>query len=232
MLKGIAFDLDGTLYPNYRLNLRLIPFAAREFQLLSAFGKARNIIRKYQSENPDIIYEQNDFYTHQAEITAKILSVQPEPLKEKIEKLMYRGWEPIFKSVKLFKGVNETLLTLHKAGYKLGLMSDFPPETKLKNLGVPDIWDAVLCSECCGALKPHPMPFIKLAEAMSLPPENILYVGNSLPYDVGGGAKAGMKTAWLTPWLMPWLKPSPGGKKPKPDFLFSNYRQLLKYILQ
>jgi hypothetical protein len=24
-IEGAAFDLDGTLYPNYRLNIRLIP---------------------------------------------------------------------------------------------------------------------------------------------------------------------------------------------------------------
>jgi len=226
-IKGVAFDLDGTLYPNYRFNVRLLPFILKEWSLLSAFGKARVIIRNEQEEK----LQKNiplpvDFYTYQAELTAKILSVKPEPLKEKIESLMYRGWEPLFKKIKLFKGVLETLGALRKSGLKLGLLSDFPPETKLEYLGLSGLWDAVHCSEHCGALKPHPLPFIKIAQAMSLPPENILYVGNSHSYDVAGAAKAGMKTAWLKQFYQNSAK-----KMPVPDFSFSNYRQFNKFML-
>ncbi|MCL2806133.1 MAG: HAD family hydrolase [Treponema sp.] len=221
-IEGVAFDLDGTLYPNYRLNIRLVPFILKEWHLLSAFGKTREIIRKNQENNP----LPGDFYRYQAEITAKILSVEPEELQEKITRLIYRGWEPLFKSVKLFSGVHETLGALKKTGCKMGLLSDFPPEAKLINLGVSGYWDVVLCSEHFGALKPNPLSFIKLAEAMSLPAEKILYVGNSHRYDVAGAAGAGMKTAWIKPALMP-----KGNKNPKPDFIFSNYRQFNNFML-
>jgi len=232
-IKGVAFDLDGTLYPNYRLNIKLLPFALKEWRLLSAFGKARTIIRKEQEESlkkasqsstSDPRFPIPDFYDYQAEITAKILSADPESTQEKIERLIYKGWEPLFKNIRLFKGVTETLEALKKAGYKLGLMSDFPPETKLENLGISGIWDVVHCSENTGTLKPHPLSFIKLAEAMSLPPENILYAGNSHPYDIAGAARTGMKTAWLKHAFS-------GKKKPKPDFSFINYRQLYDFML-
>ena len=222
-IKGVAFDLDGTLYPNYRLNVRLLPFILKEWRLLSAFGKARNIIRIEQEKG---FVTQGDFYEYQSEITAKILSVKPESLKEKIEKLIYRGWEPLFKKVKLFNRVHETLNALQKAGYKLGLLSDFPPEKKLEYLNLTGYWDTVLSSEQFGALKPHPLSFIKLAEAMSLPPEEIIYVGNSHRYDVIGAARAGMKTAWIKPLL------SLDYKKPKPDFSFHSYRHFFDYMLQ
>jgi len=230
-IKGVAFDLDGTLYPNYRLNTIILPFVLKEWRLIAAFGRARNIIRKEQKINTQNNAQlsqtstlMDDFYTYQAEITAKILSVEPKQLKEKIDRMIYRGWEPLFKKVKLFKGVHETLTALQKAGYKLGLLSDFPPEVKLENLGLSGYWDVIHCSERCGALKPHPLSFIKLADAMSLPPENILYVGNSHAYDVLGAAGAGMKTAWIKPVLG-------AKKKPDPDFSFTNYRQFNSYML-
>jgi len=239
-IKGAAFDLDGTLYPNYRLNSRLIPFILKEGRLLSAFGKARTIIRKEQEKslkdqtqsststsrflNPGSRFPASDFYKFQAEITAKILSVNPEQLKDKIERLIYRGWEPFFKAIKLFKGVIETLEALKKAGFKMGLMSDFPPERKLEYLGISGFWDVVQCSEYSGVIKPHPLSFNKLAEAMSLPPENILYIGNSHSYDIRGAAGVGMKTAWLKPVLSE-------KKDPKPDFSFTNYRQLLNFMI-
>jgi putative hydrolase of the HAD superfamily len=62
---------------------------------------------------------------------------------------------------------------------------------------------------------------------MAVPPEKILYVGNSHPYDVIGAKRAGMKTAWIRSFL------SPGSRKkePEPDFAFSNYRQLYDFML-
>jgi len=224
-IEAIAFDLDGTLYPNYRLNIKLIPFILKEWRLLLAFGRARNIIRREQEE-PSSVFPLDDFYSHQAQVTADLLRLPQPPIREKIDRLMYRGWEPIFKEIKPFPHVAQTLADLRSAGYKMGLLSDFPPETKLEYMGLSGIWDAVLCSEQCGALKPHPCSFMALAEALALPPEKILYVGNSYPYDAAGASRAGMKTAWLKCPIIP-----AGRKRPAPDFIFSDYRQLRDYML-
>jgi putative hydrolase of the HAD superfamily len=228
-IEGIAFDLDGTLYPNYRFNFRLVPFILKEWRLLLAFGKARKIIRREQENGslPPPSWDNGGFYEYQAGITAKILGVPKESMRKKIDLFIYREWEPLFKKVKLYKKATEILAALRQAGYKLGLLSDFPPETKLEYLGISGLWDAVLCSEHCGAIKPHPLPFTKLAAAMSLPCEKILYVGNSRPYDVAGAARTGMKTAWIKSAFFP----GGGFKKPKPDFSFSNYRQLYSFML-
>jgi len=223
-IEGVAFDLDGTLYPNYRLNIKLLPFALKEWRLLIAFGKARDIIRK-NYDNSAI--PQSGFYDHQAEITAKILGVPPRPLKEKIDRLIYQGWQHLFKKVKPFENAANTLAALRRAGFKLGLLSDFPPEIKLEYLNLSGFWDAVLCSEHCGALKPNPLSFFELAAAMSLPCERILYVGNSLSYDVAGARRAGMKTAWIKGPL----SPGAGKNKPIPDFTFSDYRKLYDYMI-
>jgi len=223
-IEGVAFDLDGTLYPNRRINIRLIPFIIKEWRLLAAFGRVRRKIRKEQ-ENSSV--RQGNFYEYQAFLTAEILSAPPEVIHEKIDRLIYKGWEPMFKKIKLFDMAAETLDALRKAGYKLGLLSDFPPETKLEYLGISGIWNAELCSERYNVLKPHPKPFIELAAAMSLPCEKILYVGNSRSYDIAGAAGAGMKTAWVKNAFFP----GNGLKKPKPDFTFSNYRQLHDFML-
>jgi putative hydrolase of the HAD superfamily len=132
--------------------------------------------------------------------------------------------------------VTETLLALKEGGLKLGLLSDFPPETKLKYLNIPDLWDTVLCSETIGALKPDPLPFAELARSMGLPPEKILYVGNSFPYDVAGAKKAGMKAAWVSRGFaargLGARRKSPGAfSGVKADFVFSGYRQLRDYVL-
>jgi putative hydrolase of the HAD superfamily len=222
-IEGAAFDLDGTLYPNYRLNIRLIPLILKEWSLVAAYAKARKILHR----EPETSCPPPDFYKRQAVLVAEILGARPEAVKERIDRLIYRAWEPLFKTIKPFSRAAETLAALRAAGFKLGIMSDFPPEIKLEHLGLSGIWDAELCSERCGALKPHPLPFRELAAAMALPPEKILYVGNSRSYDVAGAHRAGMKTAWIKSPLFP----GKGRKLPLPDFAFSDYRQLRDFML-
>ena len=224
MLPGIAavaFDLDGTLYPNYRLNVRLLPFLLGHWRLLIAFSGARDRIRSEQEESPSSFRE--DFYDYQAQLTAGRLNAPPHQIREMLERLVYRGFEGHFRKIKLFPHVRELLAELRSAGIKLGLLSDFPPKTKLENLGIAEGWDAVLCSEETGAIKPALRPFACLAEELRCESGEILYVGNSYRYDVLGAKRAGMKTALL----------AGGGKQGgDADFTFRNYRQLRNYMLQ
>jgi putative hydrolase of the HAD superfamily len=217
---GIAFDLDGTLYPNYRLNIRIPSFLLKEFPLLWALGKARDRIRA----NPDA-YPRADFYETQARLMSAILKEAPDKVQKKVEALIYRGWEPLFTRIAHFPWVGETLEALGKGGYKLGLLSDFPPEVKLANMGLDGYWDTVLCSEATGRLKPHPVPFLELAGQMGLPPERILYVGNSVRYDIIGAKGAGMGAALVSCSIIKKLR-RPGNA----DFVFSDYRQLSHYV--
>jgi putative hydrolase of the HAD superfamily len=223
MLQGISavgFDLDGTLYPTYRLNIRLLPFLLRHGRLLSALGKARTVIRREQEQSPASVWPH--FYDYQAQITAGLLRAQPEQVKEKINNLIYRGWERHFSHIQLFPHVRELLGELRAARLKLGLLSDFPPAVKLEKLGLADCWDAVLCSERIGAIKPAIQPFVELAKALGCPPEQVLYVGNSRRYDAAGGRRAGMKTALIT---------RRRASATKADFIFHDYRQLRDYVL-
>jgi len=227
---AVAFDLDGTLYPNFRLYARLLPFMVKEHRLLRAFGKARKMLRKNFSmeesgEHSSEKKPKEDFYDIQAGILGKILGCSMEEARERAEKLIYRGWEPLFRKIRLFPHVLETLDAFRKEGIKMGLLSDFPPEIKLKNLNLSGFWDVVICSEQTGRLKPDVKPFLDLAAMMGSAPEQILYVGNSVPYDVEGSRKAGMKSAHICSRLR---KSFSSGSA---DFVFYDYRQLCEYVL-
>ena len=215
---AVAFDLDGTLYPNSRLFLRLIPFLLKEHRLLRAMNRARLQLRQTGA------YE-GDFYDLQARLMGEILRKAPEEVKERTERLIYRGWEPMFKNIRLFPHARETLDAFRKEGIKLGLLSDFPPVNKLENLGLGGYWAAATSSEEAGRLKPDPLSFLDLAQKMGVSPEETLYVGNSHSYDVIGARRAGMKTALILP---PWKR---APSTPAPDFVFYDYRQLREYVL-
>jgi len=214
---AVAFDLDGTLYPDSRLFFRLIPFLLKNMRLLKAMGKARTKLRKSGA------YE-GDFYELQARLMGEILNEPPETVREKTDRLIYRGWVPLFKDIKLFPHLRETLDAFRNAGIRMGLLSDFPPVAKLKKMNLAEYWDVMLCSEESGRLKPDPLSFLELAQKMGKKPEEILYVGNRISYDVNGAHAAGMKAALIIP---KWKKtPDASGA-----FVFSDYRQLREYVL-
>ena len=224
---AIAFDLDGTLYPNYRFYLRLIPFVLKEQRYLRAFGKARDRLRQEGNSQGNTC-----FYQRQAIYMAEILKKERAHIIEWTEKNIYRGWEPMFKKVKLFPYVKETLTALREKGIKLGLLSDFPPETKIQYLGLSGYWDALLCSEVAGQLKPNPLPFQELCRSLGFPPEEILYVGNSFSYDILGAQKAGMKAAWIVPKMKYFYEYAKNKNKiTKADFVFYDYRQLSAFVI-
>jgi putative hydrolase of the HAD superfamily len=217
-----AFDLDGTLYPNYRLNIRLTPFMLRELPLFLALTKARDLLHGNKGPPPQLS-SADELYVFQARLMAPLLKADPEAVREKTRRLIYRGWEPIFKRITPFPRVRETLAAIRNGGCKLGLLSDFPPEKKLEYLGLGGLWDTVLCSEFTGALKPAALPFIELARRLGCAPERILYVGNSRRYDIRGAKQAGMKAAFIS-W--PFKR-----NCPEADFIFSDYRKLAKFVL-
>jgi putative hydrolase of the HAD superfamily len=220
-LGAVAFDLDGTLYPNYRFYLQLIFFTLKEHRLLIAMGKARDMLRSAADKSGGAA----GFYELQARLMAELLKDDPLIVREKTEKLIYRGWEPLFRNIKLYAHVKESLVALRDAGLKLGLLSDFPPDLKLEYLGLGGLFDAVLCSEDSGSLKPAVEPFLELAKALGEDTSRILYVGNSISYDILGAKGAGMKTALIrVPSL--WRRGTGGA-----DIVFSNYRTLRNFVL-
>jgi putative hydrolase of the HAD superfamily len=251
-IEAVAFDLDGTLYPNYSLNVRLIPLALKNPRLFWAFGKVRKIMHSERATEYEAGVEyaaeagaghaaasaeheagagHTNFYNEQAALAAGIMGAQPDIIRNRIEKLIYRGWEPYFRKIKLYPGVLECLEAFRGAGLKLGLLSDFPPQTKLKHLGI-DSWDAVLCSERTGRLKPKAAPFAELAKALGIEPGKILYVGNSFRYDVTGAKKAGMSAALIKRSLFSTGAGIINKKEGfQADFVFFDYRQLRDYVL-
>jgi putative hydrolase of the HAD superfamily len=217
-IRGVAFDLDGTFYPNHRLYVRLFPFLLKEWRYLLAFNQARITLRATRQDG--------DFYELQARLMARILKRDRGAIQERTERLIYRGWEPLFKKIKPYRYVKETLGALKAAGLVLGLLSDFPAERKLEYLGLDGCWDTVICSEEVNRLKPDPAPFLELARRMALPPEQILYVGNSVSYDIVGAKRQGMKAALVSAPLQRRRRNTGNA-----DFVFSDYRHLREFVL-
>lgn len=216
----IAFDIDGTLYPAWRLNIYIFFYFFAHLSFFLHYNNVRKILHR-TAPLPDL-------FEYQARLLAIEMKCSVAEAKEQIQHIVYDGLKPFFERIKPYRDVEETFRKLHEAGYKVAILSDFPPEQKGDLWGVLPYCSMVLGTEQIGALKPSKYPFIILAMALHVAPEKILYVGNSIRYDVEGAGNAGMKTAYLLPFWRRILHL----RFRKADVCFESYRQLQDIVLQ
>lgn len=213
-IKAVAFDIDGTLYRTWKFNIRMPAYFLRHCIFFLHYGLVRRIMH-HSEATPN-------FFTVQAEHMAKKLKCSTEEAIERLNKVVYKGLESKFYNIKPCEGSVEVIKKLKENGYKIALLSDFPPEQKGDVWGIKDLCDVVLGSEEAGALKPAETPFLALAEKLNLQPQQILYVGNNHKYDVAGSKNVGMKSAWFVSKTAKWFKK----KSDFADFIFWDYSQL------
>lgn len=212
-IKAVAFDIDGTLYPNWKMHLNSIPFFALHPLLIYKFGEIRKDIRNL--ENID------DFYKTQAELLGQALSIEPAVARERIDTLFYLKWEKTFSRIKPYSNVKTVIESIKDMDLKTAVMSDFPIGEKLNYFGLNDIWDVEVSSEESGYLKPDKRPFLNLCEKLAVKPEEVIYIGNSYSYDVLGSKKLGMIAGHLS---------SSERDGSVADFTFSSYSDLIEKI--
>jgi putative hydrolase of the HAD superfamily len=219
-LRAVVFDLDGTLYPYYRMYLHSIPFFLKYSYFVYNYSKVRSEIRRI----PQI----SDFKRVQAELLATRLGLPIEETYVLIEKIIYGEWESVFKSISPFPALIYILKKLKKLDLKLAVLSDYPVKNKLAYLGIENLWDYALSSEDVGYLKPDSRPFYAVAEGLNIPPGQILYVGDIYEYDIVGARNAGMKTAYFTPFS----NPKKGQVNKSADIRFTNYSSFYQLLVK
>ena len=96
-------------------------------------------------------------------------------------------------------GLREVLLQLKASGVRLGVFSDYAPESKLEALGVRDLFDVALAATDreVNRFKPDPRGFILGAERLGAAPGSTVYVGDRADVDGVGAEAAGMPSVIL-----------------------------------
>ncbi|MBP3709354.1 MAG: HAD family hydrolase [Treponema sp.] len=219
-INAIGFDIDGTLYAPRYLHVRMALHFFRYNQLFLKYGFVRRDMHK--------LGKVDNFMEVQDALLAKRIGCSVEDARERLQRIVYHGLGKFFKSIPPRKYVHEAFKAFRDAGLKIGILSDFPPEQKGDLWGLREYCDVLLGTESTGALKPSSHPFLVMAEKLDVAPEHILYVGNSVKYDVRGAKNAGMKTALIEPrWHTLF-----GCTCKEADISFNTYRQLRKIVLQ
>ena len=175
-IRGIIFDVDGTLYEQkaVRLGMALLlfrfyllhPWRIRELWGLALFRKIRENRHFLAVPMPE-----------QIAAVSKKIGLPAERLQGTIQKWMFEKPLPL-----IAKHARQPVLTfLHRMqteGKRIIIYSDYAPEEKLQVLGI--VPDAVFFPGKAGinALKPSREGMQSILRAVSLPAEQLLFLGD------------------------------------------------------
>lgn len=188
-IRALSFDLDGTLYPVRKI--RVAWRLRHERGLLVAFMAARERIRH---EAP--LLDAEALLDREAELVAPSFELSIDEARRRIRALRDALPEALTRGVRPYPGVKSALEAAHVRGLKLAIISDYSPADKLRWLGLDDLpWAASIGCDLLGALKPHPRPFLAVAEQLGIEPGSVLHVGDREDLDIEGALSAGLR-AW------------------------------------
>jgi phosphoglycolate phosphatase len=100
----------------------------------------------------------------------------------------------------LYPGVREGLDYLKSQGYKLGSVTNKAAQFTiplLRDLGLHDAFEVIVCGDDLPEKKPHPMPLLYAAEQLGVTPEQSLMLGDSMS-DVKAARAAGFQIVCMS----------------------------------
>ena len=100
----------------------------------------------------------------------------------------------------LYPGVEEGIAYLKKEGYKLGCVTNKASQFTiplLKDLGVHDHFEIIICGDTLEKKKPDPMPLLHAAEFFGVTPQHAMMLGDSIS-DVKASRAAGFQIVCMS----------------------------------
>jgi HAD superfamily hydrolase (TIGR01509 family) len=193
-IQAIVFDVDGTLYPQRPLRIRLLFELAAQFakkpvrqlrtlKVLRAYRKAHELARTNRSDETA--------QKLQLCIASELSGEQPEFVERLVREWFQRRPLRHLKAV-LYPDLVALLRQAKEHGIRLGVLSDYPAADKLSAMGIIDYFDAIVSShdECVGYLKPHPRGLQTCLQRLDVQPGQSLYVGDRADVDLPCAASA------------------------------------------
>ena len=206
-IRGIIFDLDGTLIEAYEAIYAGLKEALQHFgRKIFPLSDLKNYLKADLETTLEQFLSQED-----------VLKGIP---------IMRRKYEEVYLDKTYFlDGAKETLEILHSKGILLGVASNkFGRFSRgvLKHLGVSDLFKSVIGAGDVLRNKPFPDMIHAALEEMGLPPKDVVFVGDTLT-DIDTGQQAGVDVYALPTGFHSKMELSQG----KPKRILKNLKELM-----
>ena len=201
-IKGILFDVDGTLYHQallrpimifllVLLNIHNPKELFRKAKVIAVYRKAQENLRHSFHGSSNCSSRQIDLAINN---TGESYAYISKTIMEWFEKRSL-----LFIRLCRRRGLNFVLDQLCQKGFKLGVFSDYPAQDKLRELRVYEYFSIIVSAndpEVKG-FKPKTNGFAVAARRMGLKPSEVLYVGDRAEVDGIGASAVGMPVVIL-----------------------------------
>jgi putative hydrolase of the HAD superfamily len=187
-VRGISFDVDGTLYSPREVWL---PFVLRAWNKMRVVRVGRAVREELRArEFPDGA----SFLAEEAKLAAERLEVSPEEARELIDDVYDRILCEALRKRGAIPDVRRALEDAVAHDVAIASVSDRRVDDKLDALGLGDLpWRAKLSADVTGSLKPSPASFLAACRAMNVAPGEAAHVGDRDDTDGAGARAAGMR---------------------------------------
>jgi putative hydrolase of the HAD superfamily len=187
--KAVIFDLFGTLVDNFT-----IPAYQRVLEEMSSVLKAPP--EKFSQIWRDTfrLRTNGTHRTHQESIRYIYRELGVPVTEEQIEEAAAIRLYYTIKSLQPRPEAIPVIKKLKATGYKVGLISDYSPETPAawSKTRFDGIFDVTVFSCVAGVKKPDPRIYQIATEKLKTKPEDCLYIGDGSSHELTGAQQAGM----------------------------------------
>jgi len=139
------------------------------------------------------------------EVYSKILGsvgIEAMPGSQLVKELIDSFFRSVMEVLVLCLHAESTLKSLKEAGFKIGIIANYPQTGYLKlaleRLKIEEYFDSIVTSSDVGLRKPRPEIFEKALESLHVKPWEAVMVGCSLREDIEGAKAVGMKGILLS----------------------------------
>jgi putative hydrolase of the HAD superfamily len=190
-IRGVLFDLDNTLYNRDRA------FSQWADAFIAAQFPDHTPEERAEIHAVTMILDARG-YTTKAILFTQLKERYPtiETPVEEICEAFYAGW---LQYMTLDPSTIALLDQLAARQIPFGIITNGPvqQELKIRQMGLDARTDCIFVSDLFGCAKPDARIFHAAAEALGVPCEEILFVGDNPHADILGASAVGMTTAWI-----------------------------------
>ena len=231
-IRGVAFDLDGTLVDSALGLTAAVDNALYALELPMA-GEERVVT--WIGNGADVLIQRALTWARQERAALRAAQGKPSvdhddiPQAEQqaiLRKLFDRYYGEVAEEGSfLFPAVADTLGALHAKGLPLALVTNKPTPFVapiLASLDIAKYFTVVIGGDDVKNKKPHPEPLLLVAEKLELAPAELLFVGDSRN-DIQAAKAAGCSSIGLT-YGYNYGEPI---SLSEPDYIFDQFNELL-----